>query len=40
MHDLVDPRDIFGQLAVRGVEVTPSGNPDRGAAVFEYEIVR
>jgi Trypsin/Domain of unknown function (DUF4384) len=40
MHDLIDPRDIFGQLAVRGVEVTPSGNPDRGAAVFEYEIVR
>jgi Trypsin/Domain of unknown function (DUF4384) len=42
MHDLLDPPEIFRDLAnraVRGVEAIPRA-ADRGAAVYEYEIVR
>ncbi len=42
MHDLVDPPEIFNELAdraLRGVEVVPSAGADRGVAIYEYEIV-
>jgi hypothetical protein len=42
MHDLLDPPAIFRDLAnraIRGVEAVPRA-ADRGAAVYEYEIVK
>ncbi len=42
MHDLADPSQVFAELArrgLRGLEAV-SDRADRGAAVYEYEIVR
>ncbi|HEY6257112.1 MAG TPA: trypsin-like serine protease [Xanthobacteraceae bacterium] len=43
MNNLADPEAIFKEIAdraLRGLEVVAAGRADRGAAVFQYEIVR
>ena len=39
MHDLADPKAVFGEIADRAVAVVPIGAaPDRAVAVFDYDI--